>query len=91
MQFTDYSTDAKFATAVAETFKAMQKSVQAGNPVLTAGTSTDATLTEFIELSSSYYKLDKAIADYILTDTDFNYNLFVETMFALYFTALDKQ
>jgi hypothetical protein len=91
MQFTDYSTDAKFAAAVAETVKAMQKSVQAGNPVLTAGTSTDATLTEFIELTSNYYKLDKAIADYILTDTDFNYNLYVETVFALYFTLLDPQ
>ncbi len=91
MQFTDYSTDAKFAQAVAATFAAMQKSVQAGNPVLTAGTSTDATLTEFIELSSSYYKLDNAIKNYILTDTDFNYNLFVETMFALYFTVIDKQ
>jgi hypothetical protein len=91
MQFTDYNTDAKFAVAVAETFKAMQKSVVAGNPVLTAGTSTDATLTEFIELDSYYYKLDKNVAEYILTDTDFNYNMFVETMFKLYFTVLDTQ
>ena len=91
MQFTDYNTDAKFAVAVAETFKAMQLSVAAGNPVLTAGTSTDTTLTEFIELTGYYYKLDKTVTEYILTDTDFNYNLFVETMFKLYFTVLDTQ
>ena len=91
MQFTELDTDAKFAVAVAETFKAMQKSVVAGNPVLTAGTSTDATLIEFIELTGYYYKLDNAVAEYIITDTDFNYNLFVETMFKLYFTVLDTQ
>jgi len=91
MQFTELDTDAKFAVAVAETFKAMQLSLAAGNPVLTAGTSTDATLIEFIELTGYYYKLDNAVAEYIVTDTDFNYNLFVETMFKLYFTVLDTQ
>ena len=77
--FTQLNNETKFAYAVSETFKAMQTSVQQGNPVL-GSASDNFTITDFMQ-----NKVSEDIYNFVHSD-DCNYNKFIECIFALYNT-----